>query len=181
METPVQQESNQQLNTRSIELLLSTAQNEYSNEHERTTTIDSKAGIALPIMATYFLALAQMNDYKAIITISVYNFWSSLFPILLFVAYTLGLMFSLLSVVFMAQVVFTRDYCKINPKEIYKTGKVDLPFIDFTKELMSYYLKAIEFNRDVNNKRVKLYKRSWIIAFASVLFFVVYIITKNSI
>lgn len=49
---------NSEINTASIELLRNAAQNVYSNEHERTRTMDSKAGIALPIIAAYFLALA---------------------------------------------------------------------------------------------------------------------------
>ena len=46
----------------SVELLLETAKSEYDSEHNRSTIIDTKTGISLPIIAAYFIALAQMNE-----------------------------------------------------------------------------------------------------------------------
>lgn len=50
----------------SIDLLRDAAQDAYSNEQKRTATIDSKAGIAMPIISAYFLALAEMKKDLAV-------------------------------------------------------------------------------------------------------------------
>ena len=79
------------IKTESVNLLREAAQNEYCNAHDRTRTKDSKAGIALPIIATYFLALAQMNDYCAINAFPITGFGSALVPATIFTAYTVAL------------------------------------------------------------------------------------------
>lgn len=53
--------------------------------------MDSKAGIALPIIATYFLALAQMNDYKALNVAPATGFLSILVPMIAFLTYSAAL------------------------------------------------------------------------------------------
>lgn len=78
---------NSEINSASIELLRNAAQNEYSNEYERTRTMAAKARIALPIIAAYFLALAQMNDYKSINITPVTDFVSVLMPTVIFLTY----------------------------------------------------------------------------------------------
>lgn len=50
----------------SIQLLLDATKNEYDNERNRTSVIDNKASISLPIISAYFLAVAQINNYKSI-------------------------------------------------------------------------------------------------------------------
>ena len=62
METSSLNTESSLINANSVHLLLETALNEYSNEHDRKATIDSKAGIALPIISAFFLSFAQMND-----------------------------------------------------------------------------------------------------------------------
>lgn len=64
-----------------IDLLRDAAQDEYGNEQKRTATIDSKAGIALPIISAYFLALAEMNDYKSFLNVEITTILTLLIPI----------------------------------------------------------------------------------------------------
>ena len=172
---------NKKNDVRSVELLYAIAQNEYSNEHERTNVIHSKAGIALPILSAYFLAVIQMNDYKSMLAIMVKDFWSILTAVSLFLSYTVSAAFALVSVVYMAKVVFAKGYMRIDPENLYTADNLTLDHQKFIGKLMKIYFNAIEFNINVNNGRMKNYKKSWIYAFFSVLCFVVYIVLKNNI
>lgn len=171
----------EQINTRAAQLLLDMAQQEYGQENERISTIDYKAGIALPILAAYFLAYAQMNNFKQIFSLPISNFITALIPILLFVTYTAGLVLSMLSVFFMAKVVFAKPYHRINPIDLYKDENLTQGNKNFHYKVMQLYFEAIAYNRKANNERITLYQRSWILTFISVICFVIYIITKNNI
>lgn len=166
---------------KSVELLYAIAQNEYSNEHERTNMIHSKAGIALPIISAYFLALIQMNDYKSMLAIMVTDFWSSMTAASLFLSYTISAALSLAAVVYMAKVAFTKGYMRMDPENLYTKDNLTLAHQDFVEKLIKIYFNAINFNINVNNERMKQYKKSWIYTFYSVLCFVVYIVIKNNI
>lgn len=166
---------------KSVELLYAIAQNEYSNEYERTNMIHSKAGIALPIISAYFLALIQMNDYKFMLTIMVKDFWSSLTAASLFLSYTISAAFALASVLYMAKVMFAKGYMRIDPENLYTADNLTQNHQEFMEKLMKIYFKAIEINRNANNSIMKNYKKGWIWAFCSVLCFVVYIVLKNNI
>lgn len=170
-----------QANAHAEQLLLDMAQQEYGQEHERISTIDYKAGIALPILSAYFLAYAQMNNFKAIFCLPISDFITALIPILLIVTYTAGLILSMLSVFFMAKVVFAKTYYRINPIDLYKEENLTQGNKNFCYEVMKLYFEAITYNRKANNERITLYQRSWVLTFISVICFVIYIITKNNI
>ena len=93
-----------------VKVLLDTAKSEYDNEHNRTSVIDSKTSIALPIISAYCLALAQMNDYKAIFTMQINSFRDMLIPSCLFLTFTISLLLALISVIMMVKVIKMRDY-----------------------------------------------------------------------
>lgn len=171
----------EQVNIRAAQLLLEMTQQEYGQEHERISTIDYKAGIALPILAAYFLAYAQMNNFREIFCLPITDFVTSLIPILLFVTYTAGLLLSMLSVFFMAKVVFAKTYHRINPIDLYKEENLTQGNTDFPYKVMQLYFEAIAYNRKANNERIDIYQRSWLLTFISVICFVVYIITRNNI
>lgn len=88
----------------SVELLLKTSKSEYENEHNRTSIIDSKTNISLPIISAFFLALIQLNDYKAIFRLPTCTFLQWLLPATLFITYTAALILGLLSVFLMTRV-----------------------------------------------------------------------------
>ena len=164
----------------SVELLRSAAQNEYSNEHERTRTMDTKAGIGLPIVAAYFLSLAQMNDYKTINETVIVNIQTLIEPVLLFIAYTTALVFSFFAVVWMARVMFTREYKILNLQSLYTDDYLKSDCRVLSIKFLELYFAANEHNRKENDVRVRLYQRSWIFTFISVISFVIYVITKNN-
>lgn len=172
---------NSEINTAAIELLRNAAQNEYSNEHERTTTMDAKAGIALPIISAYFLALAQMNDYKSFSVTPVTEFVSILVPATVFMTYTAALVLAFVAVIWMTRVVFTREYLTLNLQNLYTDDYMKSDSRVLSLKFLELYFEAIEHNRSENDTRVKLYQRGWVFAFISVICFVVYIIFKNNI
>lgn len=169
-----------EVNTEAIELLRNAAQTEYSNEHERTRTMDSKAGIALPIIATYFLALAQMNDFKAINEVQVTSYLSILVPTIVILTYSVALFMAFVAVVWMARVVFTREYVTINLYNLYSDDYMKADKLVLSIKFLELYFEAIEHNRNENNARVGMYQHSWVQTFISVICFVVYIIVRNN-
>ena len=165
----------------SVELLLETAKSEYESEHNRTTIIDTKIGISLPIISAYFIALAQMNNYKEIFTFSISSFWDILIPSLLFITYTASLLLSLISVLMMVAVIITRDYNSIKPLDLYNNDYLQNEKIILSIRLLSLYIKATINNKAQNDKRIPLYRKSWVFSVVSIILFVIYIIIKNSI
>lgn len=172
---------NSEINTASIELLRNAAQIEYSNEHERTRTMDTKAGIALPIIAAYFLAVAQMNDYKSISITPLTDFVSVLMPAVIFLTYTTALVLSFAAVVWMTRVVFTREYEILNLPNLYTDDYMKTDSRVLSIKFLELYFSAIEHNRSENDVRVRLYQQGWIFTFVSVICFVVYIVIRNNI
>lgn len=50
----------------SSEILFEIVKSEYQNEFNRTSVIDTKVGITLPIIATYFFLVLQFKSIKQI-------------------------------------------------------------------------------------------------------------------
>lgn len=165
---------------KSVELLLSITQNEYSNEFERNSMMQSKAGIALPIIAAYFLTLSQMNDYRSMFQIPVNAVWDSLLPLGLCISYSVSLFFAILSLVFIALSVFAKGYKRINPQSFCTEANLSQEYLTFAKKLMHQYFDAIDHNAKANDRRMKMYKQSWTFSLVSVACFLVYLILKNN-
>lgn len=173
------QETEFDINT--VETLLETAKSEYDNEHSRTTVIDTKIGISLPIVAAYFIALAQINNYKEIFAFSILSFWDVFIPSLLFLSYTFSLVLSLISILMMVHVIIMRDYYTIKPRVLYDNDYLSNKKVFLSIELLSLYIEATENNKVQNDSRVPIYRKSWILSVVSIILFVIYIIIKNSI
>lgn len=163
-----------------INLLRETAQDEYGHEHERTATIDAKAGIALPIIVAYFLALAQMNNFKSIVEIDVHNLSQAIVPFVTLSSYIISLTTAIFAVIWMGRVVLTRNYSRINPKDLYSDDFLKKDSRVLSVKLLLLYFEAIENNRSTNNKRAKLYQTGWLFSLISISCFVIYIIAKNN-
>ena len=48
------------------EVLLDIARSEYQNEFNRTSVLDTKIGITLPIVATYFFLIIQFESIREV-------------------------------------------------------------------------------------------------------------------
>ncbi len=166
-------------NNDSVKLLLETSKSEYDNEHNRTTIIDSKTGIALPIISAYALALAQMNNYKLLLNISVENLSDLIIAILLLFTYTASLILSLVAVIMMVKVISMRNYSVIKVRDLYNNNYLKENDIYISIKLVQLYISATENNKATNDSRIPLYKKAWIITVVSIVLFVVFLIVNN--
>lgn len=164
----------------SVNLLLATAKAEYDNEHNRSSIIDTKTNISLPIISTFFLALVQLNNYKYIFSLPTETFSSWLLPATLFFSYTLALIFGMSSVFLMTRVIFTRNYKTLKIRDLYDEDYLKNDCIFFSTHIFHLYCDCTEYNKKQNDGRVKLYKHSWILMFATLCFYLIYIITKTN-
>ena len=168
-----------QFNGKSVELLMNVAESEYGNEHNRTSIIDNKTSIVLPIVSAYSLTIAQMNDYTNIFSSNITSFANLLAPGLLFVTYTTSLVLALIAVVLLVIVISTKDYCNISPSDLYDEDYLKEESVFLRTELTNLYISASKFNKNVNDKRIKKYRLSWKLTIVSIIIFVVYIIANN--
>lgn len=167
-------------NDKTVELLMNTAKSEYDNEHSRTSIIDKKTSIVLPIVSAYFLAVAQMNDYSKIFSTKISVFSDLLIPALLFFTYTASLVLALYSVIMLVKVISTKEYYNIKPRDLYDEDFLKEDSIFLKTQLSNLYISATEYNKEVNDSRIKHYRRSWKLTIASIIVFVVFIISNNT-
>ena len=175
------QESSIPFNEHSVEILLTTAKAEYDNEHNRTSIIDSKTNISLPIMTAFFLAFIQSNDYKTIFQLSTNNFIEWLLPATLFFSYTTALILGLLSVFFMTCVILTKKYKVLKTDDLYDEDLLKADPISFSIIVTKLYCVSTTHNKEQNDKRVKWYRLSWILMFITLILYIIYIIIKTNI
>ncbi len=172
---------NTDFNKETVELLLETAKAEYDNEHNRTSIIDSKTNISLPIISAFFLALIQLNDYKAIFKLPTTTFLQWLLPATLFFSYTVALVLGLISVLLMTRVILTKEYAVLKISDLYDEDYLKTPRIFFSIELIRLYCISNNENKEQNDIRVKWYRRSWTLMFITLALYLVYIIVKTNI
>lgn len=170
-----------EFNKETVELLLETAKAEYDNEHNRTSIIDSKTNISLPIISAFFLAFIQLNDYKAIFKLPTTTFLQWLLPATLFFSYTVALVLGLISVLLMTRVILTKEYAVLKISDLYDEDYLKTPRIFFSIELIRLYCISTNENKEQNDKRVRWYRRSWILMFITLALYLVYIIVKTNI
>lgn len=175
----VSDELKDKFNDESVELLLSTAKSEYENEHSRTSVIDSKTSIALPIISAYFLALAQINDFKTIFNVHIEKFIDVIIPAISFLTYGGSLILSFVAVMIMVRVVTTRDYNTIKPIDLYDEDYLKNKKTILEIKLIQLYIEATQNNKTENDLRIPLYKKGWLLTTISIVLFVVYVIVKN--
>ena len=173
-------EVKEQLDDQAVEVLLSTAKSEYENEHNRTSVIDSKTSIALPIISAYFLALAPMNDFKSIFDIKIGKFVDVIIPAVTLLTYVGSLALAFVAVVMMVKVVTTREYNTIKTADLYDEDFLKHKKIALEIKLIQLYIEATQNNKAENDSRIPLYKKGWLLTTISIVLFVAYVIVKNN-
>ena len=173
-------EVKEQLDDQAVEVLLSTAKSEYENEHNRTSVIDSKTSIALPIISAYFLALAPMNDFKSIFDVKIEKFVDVIIPAVTLLAYVGSLALAFVAVVMMVKVVTTREYNTIKTADLYDEDFLKHKKIALEIKLIQLYIEATQNNKAENDSRIPLYKKGWLLTTISIVLFVAYVIVKNN-
>ena len=159
------------------EVLFDIAKSEYQNELNRTSVIDTKIGVTLPIVATYFFILIQFESIRELFLCepnckNVLTTIKSIFTPLLFIS---AIIVGTISLVLLLCVITTHSYTTIDPSCFNSNEKMSLPPNVFSGVMVTYYIRATTYNRQTNDKRVKLYRRGWIAAMISLGLFVVYI------
>ena len=173
-------EVKEQLDDQAVEVLLSTAKSEYENEHNRTSVIDSKTSIALPIISAYFLALAPMNDFKSIFDVKIEKFVDVIIPAVTLLTYVGSLALAFVAVMMMAKVVTTREYNTIKTADLYDEDFLKHKKIALEIKLIQLYIEATQNNKAENDSRIPLYKKGWLLTTISIVLFVAYVIVKNN-
>ncbi len=166
-------------NRDSVEVLWNTAKAEYDNEHGRTSVIDTKANVSLPIISAFFLALLQSNNYKAMVQLPTETLFQKILPVCLFCSYTLSLVIAILSVLFMTRVIMTRNYHVLNLPDLYDRDFLLNDPVPFMIQICKLYCEATMFNQNQNDNRVQWYRRSWFLMFFSLFFYAAYIIMTH--
>ena len=175
----MENEEKEKFDNESVELLLSTAKCEYENEHNRTSIIDSKTSIALPIVSAYFLALAPMNNFKDIFNVKIEKFVDIIIPAVSLLTYAGSLVLALIAVMLMVKVVTTREYNTIKSADLYDEDYLKHKKTALEITLIQLYIEATENNKAENDSRIPLYKMGWLLTTISIMLFVVYVIVKN--
>ena len=133
------------------------------------------------IISAFFLALIQLNDYKAIFKLPTTTFLQWLLPAILFFSYTAALVLGLISVLLMTRVILTKEYAVLKISDLYDEDYLKTPRIFFSIELIRLYCISTNENKEQNDKRVKWYRRSWTLMFITLALYLVYIIVKTNI
>lgn len=159
------------------EVLLDIARSEYQNEFNRTSVLDTKIGITLPIVATYFFLIIQFESIRKVFLCEVNSkniltvIWSVCTPLFFLSAIIVGA----ISLLLLLYVITTHSYQTIDPSCFNCNDKMSLPPKIFSGVMVTYYIRATTHNRETNDKRVTLYQRGWITAIISLALFVIYI------
>lgn len=158
------------------EVLLEIAKSEYQNEFSRSSVLDTKIGIALPIIATYFFLILQYKNFKQLFLVAldftnVLTVIGCVFGPIIFVA---AITSAAIALIYLFRAIVTHSYQKIEPSYFNTKDKMSMPPCVFSGVMVTYYIKASKYNRATNDKRVALYKRGWTLAMISLGLFVVY-------
>ncbi len=161
----------------SSEILLEIAREEYQNEFSRTSVIDTKVGITLPIVATYFFLVLQYESVRSIFAaqIDTRNVTSLLYSVLCPFIYIAAVLCAGVALIFLFRAIITQTYKKVDLKWFNDKKTMSLPREYFSAAMVTYFIQALEHNSSTNSIRVRLYKRGLIFALISLGFFVAYI------
>lgn len=165
-------------NHNAIVLLMDIAKEEYSNELSRTTTIDNKTNISLPIISAYFFMLAQSTEYRTLFDIPIDSFDDLIAPTIFLLLYISSLVLSFFACIEMIKVIFFKKYITINVEDLYNDDFLKRDSTVLATNLIDLYTQAISHNKTQNDSRIKLYKIGWILAVLSISLFVMYTLLK---
>ena len=162
----------------SAEKLLEVVRLEYQNEINRTSIIDTKTGITLPIVATYFFLVLQFRSIRDIfgVELKVKTTAELFYELGIPVIYICSIVCALFSLVWLFRVVISSPYEMIDPVPFNDKKTMSQPENIFAAAMVTYYIRALEKNHSVNDRRVILYKQGWTYAIISLSTFFAYVI-----
>ncbi|MBR0280078.1 MAG: hypothetical protein IJQ81_00630 [Oscillibacter sp.] len=156
----------------SSEIFLSIVQAEYQHEIDRAAALDSKLGISLPVMATYFFLIIQETDIGSLwgsLWKSVLNAGSvlELFVLVLYLS-TIG---TAIVSLFLMTVALQQNYISVDIAQLYMPKELSKPKERFAATMAQYYLRVIELNKVQSRKRFNKYRLGWAYGISSLIYF----------
>lgn len=160
----------------SAKVLMDIAIKEYQSEHNRTSVIDTKINIALPIIATYvFLVLDRISitdSGNQIINNGIMDTELQIGLLLLIVS------FAIVSMVCMFMTIKTNEYTILKVEDFYKPEYMALEEEIFCSAIIKYIIIASKQNKAVNDSRIKQYKMGLVMVGISFLFYICYMVIQ---
>lgn len=162
-------------------VLLEIARAEYQNERTRTSTIDAKTGITLPIIATYFFLVLQYTDIKKefLSPIDMQNIAAVLYSVLPPLCYLASLVFSAISLLYLFRTITMQEYEAINPEHFRQTEMLEETKERFSAAIIRPFIESTNKNHEVNSRRCRFYVLGWRYALISLAIFIVYVFLKH--
>lgn len=161
----------------SSEILLEIARAEYQNEFSRTSVIDTKVGITLPIVVTYFFLVLQFESIREKFTtqLDTQNAATLLYSLLCPCIYIAAIICAGVALIYLFRAIITHTYKKVNLKCFNDKKTMSHSRNVFAAVMVTCFIQALEHNSLANNVRVALYRRGLSFAIVSLGFFVFYI------
>ena len=157
----------------SSEIFLSIVQAEYQNEIDRSAALDSKLGISLPVIATYFFLIIQETN--------IGNLWNfapgakySIPELFTLSFYPITVITAIISLCLMIRAIMTREYLKIPVIQLNNAKEMSRPKEVFSAIAATYYVVAIENNAKQTNKKSRAYQSSLTLGTVSLIYFALY-------
>ena len=113
----------------SSEILFEIVKSEYQNEFNRTSVIDTKVGITLPIIATYFFLVLQFKSIKQIFTtgLNIQNVATTLFSICNPLIYIATIVCAAIALIYLFRAIITQSYQTVDPRSFNDKEKMSHP------------------------------------------------------
>lgn len=168
---------NEQKQYPSTDLLLNLCINEYQKETQRTSSIDTKTNIFLTLSTALYAFFIPLSDLKNVYAIE-YSIKNSVVALMITFLVITSFISLLTATIIFISVISSRKYKAIDVHSLLK-------YADKEREKTSVvmcrlYDTAVLFNRQLNEKRMKLFKTGVIsILFCIVLTTVAYILKVN--
>lgn len=161
----------------SAEILLEITKAEYQNELGRTSVLDTKVGITLPIIATYFFLVLQFDSIKDIFSASpdTENIATLFFSVCGPLIYLATIICATIALIDLFRAITTQSYRTIEPRSFNDKEKMSYPKNVFSAIMVTFYIKALDHNRSINDARASMYKNGWSVALVSLFLFVCYV------
>ena len=157
----------------SSEIFLSMVQTEYQNEIDRSAALDSKVGISIPVISTYFFLIVQETDIQNLWNFTL-NAEISVLQIIVSLLYSVAIVTAIISLILMILSIMTRNYKKVAVKEFDNAKEMSRSKEHIAAIIATYYVLAIEWNTSQNNKKAQEYCWGWLFGIISLVDFSLY-------
>ncbi|MCK9478670.1 MAG: hypothetical protein M0R40_04105 [Firmicutes bacterium] len=160
-------------------IILDICRNEYEREFNRTSLVDTKVSIFLTLSAALLAFITSLLDYQ-----DIWNLVPSMFNNVVGTAYILLSFVSaaliVTSTIIFAIILYSRQYKNINLSSISKDELMKKNEDIINVALIRLYNEAVDYNRNINEKRMGLYKKGVFIAIVAVITSVLCLIIKTN-